>query len=329
MVRPVMRVVVICKVHRSGFPHHPIVDAPIRAGHNHNALPPAKDNMPVTYQQLMALHAKDIPHSYTERDTMLYGYAIGMGRDPFDQRELDYVYERRGSLRAVPSQAVTVARQDLIYDIGMVVERMLHGMQKITLHRPFPIAAQVLADHQVIEVYDKGPDKGSIIEIESRVRLSDGTPLFDVHNLYVARGDGGIGGPPRQQPGPYPMPEREPDLVRVTQTIPSQALLYRLTGDRNVIHADPEIAREMGFQAPILHGSCTLAVACREVLAGVCDYDNTRMKTFGTRFTSVAYPGDRIETDIWVNGYTVAFRCRVPERNMVVLNHGECSIGPA
>lgn len=280
----------------------------------------------ITYDFLMAQRASDAAHAYNERDSMLYGMAVGMGRDPFDTRELDFVYERRGTLRSVPSQAVTVARHNLIYDIGLDVPKMLHGEQKLTLHRPLPPAAEVLADHRVREVYDKGPAKGLLIETDTRVRLKDGTPLFDVHNLYFARGDGGIGSPAVLRNTTQPMPERAPDLVRVTQTLPWHALMYRLTGDRNVIHADPDIARQMGFKGPILHGSGTLGIACREVLAGVCDYDPTRMKTFGTRFSSIVYPGDRIETDIWVNANQVRFRCRVPERNAVVLDHGECEI---
>ena len=280
----------------------------------------------ITYDFLMAQCASNAAHAYTERDSMLYAMAVGMGRDPFDARELDFVYERRGTLRTVPSQAVTVARHHLIYDIGLDVPKMLHGEQKLTLHRPLPAAAEVLADHRVSEVVDRGPAKGLLIQTETRVRLQDGTPLFGVHNLYFARGDGGIGSPATLPNTTQPMPARVPDLVRVTHTLPWQALLYRLTGDRNVIHADPDIARQMGFNGPILHGSATLGIACREVLAGVCDYDPARMKSLGTRFTAVVYPGDRIETDIWVDANQVRFRCRVPERNAVVLDHGECGI---
>ena len=112
----------------------------------------------------------------------------------------------------------------------------------------------------------------------------------------------------------------------MTQTLPWHALLYRLTGDRNVIHADPDMARQMGFKGPILHGSGTLGIACREVLAGVCDYDPARMKSFGARFSAIVYPGDRIETDIWIDANRVRFRCRVPERDAVVLDHGECEV---
>lgn len=280
--------------------------------------------MSVTYEKLLSLSASDVPHAYTERDSMLYAVAIGMGRDPMNRMELDFVYERRGTLKTLPTQAVTVARQNLIFDIGLNVEKMLHGEQKLFIHNPLPIAAEILADHEVVEVYDKGPDKGLMIEVESRIRLKDGAPLFDVYNLYYARGDGGIGGTTKPQRSPHVMPNRKPDMVRLTATPPGQALTYRLTGDRNVIHADPDIAQAMGFAAPILHGSCTLAIACREILAGVCDYKPERIKTFGTRFTSIVYPGERVETQIWVDEEIVSFRCRVLERDTVVLDHGNC-----
>ena len=282
--------------------------------------------MPITLETLMAQRQDAVPYAYTERDSMLYALAIGMGRDPFNEVELDYVYERRGTLRTVPSQAVVMARHNLIYDCGLQVPKMLHGEQLLTLHRSLPTEAALVADHRVLNVFDHGPAKGILIETESRVRLQDGTALFDIYNLYFARGDGGMGSSVGTPRAPYVMPQRPPDLVRVTQTEPRQALLYRLTGDRNVIHADPKIAREMGFAGPILHGSCTLALACREVLAGVCDYDPTRMRSFGTRFTSVVYPGERLETDIWIDGEQVSFRCRAPQRNAVVLDHGQCRL---
>lgn len=284
--------------------------------------------MAVSYEMLKGLEARDVPYAYAERDTLLYAVAIGMGRDPLDERELDFVYERRGRLAAVPSMAVVVARQNLIYDIGLAVEKMLHGEQTLTLHRPLPVAAELLADHRVVEVYDKGAGRGLLIEMLTSVREKGGAPLFELRNLYFARGDGGIGGSTRRPPDPPPVPSRAPDRVVSADTLPWQALLYRLTGDRNVIHADPAIARAMGFRAPILHGSCTLAIACRAVLGGVCDYDTARLRSFGTRFTAVVYPGETIETDLWVDGADVAFRCRIPERGVTVLDHGRCRIAP-
>jgi acyl dehydratase len=180
----------------------------------------------------------------------------------------------------------------------------------------------------VVAVYDKGAAKGAMVETESKVRTTDGEPLFDLYNLYFCRGDGGVGSSGGPQRPAHPMPQRAPEIVRIAATQPRQPLLYRLTGDRNVIHADPAIARQMGLERPILHGSCTLGIACREVLAAVCGYDNTRIKTFGTRFTSLVYPGETIETQIWVDGDMVSFRCRAVERNAVVLDHGQCRIAP-
>ena len=285
--------------------------------------------MPATYERLIGLRARDVPHAYTERDSQLYALAIGMGRDPLDRAELPFVFEKF-PLRTVPTQAVTVARQRLIWDVGLDVGRFLHGEQTLTIHRPLPPAASLLADHRVVEVYDRGVEKGSIIELESALRLADdGRPLCHIHSLIFARGDGGIGGAATRPPAPHAVPARAPDLVRTASTRPDQALLYRLTGDRNLIHADPDLANSMGFRAPILHGSCTYAIACREVLAGVCDYDDTRIRSFGARFTAVVYPGEHIETHLWIDGDVVSFRCRVPERDAFVLNHGRCVLAAA
>ncbi len=284
--------------------------------------------MPVTVEQLLSLRRSNVESAYSERDTMLYALSVGMARDPLDRQELNYVYERRGSLQAMPSQAITVARHNLIFDVGLAIEKMLHGSQVLTLHRPLPPEARLLGDHRVRAVHDKGAGKGLLIEVESKIRLDDGSPLFDIWNLYVARGDGGIGGPATQPPGLAPVPQRAPDLIRSTQTLPGQALLYRLTGDRNVIHADPDIALSLGYRVPILHGSCTLGIACREILAGVCGHDPARLQSIGTRFTAVVFPGERIDTDIWIDGTQVRFRCRVPERDAVVLDFGECRISP-
>jgi acyl dehydratase len=283
--------------------------------------------MPITLDRLMAQEALDAPYAYGERDSMLYALAVGMGRDPLDETELGFVYERRGDLRCVPTQAVTVARHNLIFEIGMVVEKFLHAEQMLTLHRPLPPACELLADHRVVDVFDKGAEKGIMVETQTRVRdRLSGAPLFDLDNLYYCRGDGGIGSSSDRRRASHPLPERAPDIVRVTRTDPHLALVYRLTGDRNVIHADPAIARGMGFERPILHGSCTLGIACREVLASVCGYQPARMRSFGTRFTSVVYPGDLVETEIWVDGKDVSFRCRVPSRAAIVLDQGRCRV---
>lgn len=282
--------------------------------------------MSVTLHQLMAQRQDNVPYAYTDRDTMLYALATGMGRDPLDEQQLNFVFERRGTLRTIPSLAITVARHNLIYECGLNVEKMLHGEQVLTLHRPLPPAADLRADHRVVNIFDKGPAKGILIETDSRIRLADGTPLFDIYNLYFARGDGGIGSSGGTQKPTPAMPQRPPDMVLPYVTDRYQALLYRLTGDRNVIHADPKIARAMGFERPILHGSATLGIACRALVAGVCDYDSERIASLGTRFTAVVYPGERIDTEIWIDGREISFRCRAREREALVLDYGRCTL---
>ena len=278
----------------------------------------------ITYEYLKSLKATNVHYTYTERDSMLYSLSIGMGYDPLNLNELNFVYERRDGLLAIPSQAVTVARHNLIYDIGLNVSKMLHGEQKLTLHNTIPSSAEILADHYVINVFDNGRDKGLQIQTMTKARLKDNTPLFDLQNLYFAKADGGIGSSDLPVKKTTPTPDRKPDITCTYQSLPWQALLYRLTGDRNVIHGDPDIAMQIGFPRPILQGSASLGIACREILSSVCNYKTSLIKSLGTRFTSVVYPGDTIETDLWIEAYRVFFRCRVPKRNVIVLDHGIC-----
>lgn len=282
--------------------------------------------MSATYDRLIRLRSKDVPYRYEERDSLLYAVSVGMGRDPLNQDELQYVFEKY-PLRTVPTQAVVVARQKLIWDVGLDVGKFLHGEQKLTIHKPLPIAAELLADAGVSEVYDKGAGKGAVLQLEGTVRdAGDGADLFSWSSLIVARGDGGVGGPGGKVPGPHPIPDRAPDLVFTAETRPEQALLYRLNGDRNLIHADPHLAKSVGFRQPILHGACTYAIACREILAHVAGYDHTRFRSFDVRFTAPIYPGEHVQTQIWVDGTVVSFRCRSPERDVMVLDHGRCEL---
>lgn len=281
--------------------------------------------MAASYEKLISLRSENVPYRYEERDTLLYALSIGMGRDPLNEDELHYLYESY-QLRTVPTQAIVVARQRLIWDVGLDINKMLNGEQTLTFHRPLPTAADLLADAWVGEVYDKGA-KGSIIHLQGLVRnAKDGEPLFTWSQMVFARGDVGIGSPTAKAPAPHPIPARASDVVGRAETRPDQALLYRLTGDRNLVHVDPAFARAAGFARPILHGACTYGIACREVLAHVCGYDHTRMRSFDARFTAPVFPGESIETEIWVDGDIVSFRSRIPERDVIALDHGRCEL---
>lgn len=289
--------------------------------------------MAIDYDKLMAIKREGDRVRYTDRDTMLYALGVGMGRDPLNEQELPFVFEafEKGSLKTVPSMAAVLARVPLLKDCGYDYSKVLHGEQRVTLHRPLPAEGELIADSRVTAAYDKGAGKGAVIYTETAVRLaSDGLPLFTQHSTTFARGDGGFGGPSGPKagsgPAPHPLPTREPDTAVTLETRADQALLYRLNGDRNPLHADPALAKRVGFPVPILHGLCTYGTACRAILGSVAAYDHTRIKSFDVRFSAPVYPGESIATDIWVDGKTVSFRCRVPERGLMVINNGKAML---
>ena len=149
---------------------------------------------------------------------------------------------------------------------------------------------------------------------------------FTLGCTILARGDGGFGGPRGKGIPPHRAPRREPDLSCDIGTRQDQALFYRLTGDRNPLHADPAQARSVGFDRPILHGLCTFGVACKAILQTICEYDYTLIEEFDARFSAPVMPGDTITTDMWQDGNIVSFSCSVKERDAVVLRNGKCTL---
>ena len=283
-------------------------------------------DMAMKYDHLMSLKTAGDRFAYSDRETMLYALGVGMGRDPLDAAELDYVFERK-PLKTVPTMATVLTRSALLRDCGFDYTRVVHGEQRLTLHRPLPPQGSLIADARVTECYDKGIGKGAVIYTETSVRSADDdTPMFTLGSTTFARGDGGFGGPSGSGPEPHRLPERAPDLTHVVETRPDQALLYRLNGDRNPLHADPELARRVGFPAPILHGLCTYGTTCRAVLQAICGYDHTRITGFDVRFSSPVYPGESIAVDLWQDGAILSFRCRVPARDVLVINNGRCTL---
>ena len=283
--------------------------------------------MALNYEHLMGLKRDGERFSYGDRETMLYALGIGMGADPLDGNELPFVFEQP-ALKTVPTMASVLTRVALLKDCGYDYTKVVHGEQRLVLHRPLPPQGELIASARVTEAYDKGTGKGAVIYSETVVRAAgDGQPMFTLLSSTFARGDGGFGGPAGPGPQPHVLPERSPDATVTLQTRKDQALFYRLSGDRNPLHADPELARRVGFRAPILHGLCTYGIACRAILQTVATYDHTRIAGFDVRFSAPVYPGESIATDIWVDGKTVSFRCRVPERdNSLAINNGRCML---
>ena len=285
--------------------------------------------MALEYDSALALQETGLRSSYGVKDTMLYALSIGMGRDPYDPKELPFVFEG-GGLRVVPTMATTLSGRSLVSRMDIDLPKMLHGEQRMKVHRPIPAAADLTTDMRVVDVLDKGEGKGAIIYTENVLReAGNPDPLVTLGYSLFARGDGGFGGPQRPAIPIHELPDRAPDLRHESDTRLDQALLYRLNGDMNPLHADPELAKKVGFKVPILHGLCGYAVACRAVLATVCDYEPDRIAEFDVRFSSPVYPGEKITTEIWVDGNTVSFRCRVEERDIVSINSGKCVLRDA
>lgn len=282
--------------------------------------------MPINYDALMSTSILDEPIQFTEHDTMLYAIGVGFGSDPLDRNELPYVTEMR-ALRTVPSMASMLLPGDLLDDCGWDRSKVLHTEQRLELYRPLPPAAQLLTNHRVVAVYDGGAERGAQIMIESEARLArDETVLFLLGSTVIARADGGFGGPAAPAPEPYQLPQREPDLSCDLPTRPDQALLFRLSGDFNPLHADPVFARQAGFDAPILHGRCTYGVACHAILKTICDYDFTLISGLDVRFCAPVYPGDILTTEMWQDRNIISFRCRVRERDVTVIDNGKCTL---
>jgi acyl dehydratase len=289
--------------------------------------------MPINYEQMMQSKSEGLEASYGDREVMLYALGIGFQRDPMDEAELRFSYEKE--LVVVPTFATVIptgrpragasAGSNPMAGINYLM--VVHGEQRVQIHKPLPPAAEVVSDMRVLGVWDKGKEKGAIIVNERVIReKSTGEKLATLVGTTFARGDGGFGGPKDGAPEPHQLPARKPDLVHECDTRADQAFIYALSGDRNPLHRDPKIARMAGFPKPILHGLCSYGTACRAVISTVCKYDPTKITSFDVRFSSPVYPGETIVTEMWVDGNVVSYRSRLKERDVVVLNNGKCTI---
>ena len=281
--------------------------------------------MAIDYETLKNWPFAPIEHAYTARDSILYALGLGFGADPMDRRQLDFVYEE--GLKALPTMAVVLAYPGFwLKDpaTGVDWKKVLHGEQGLKVHEPLPAAGTVVGTTRIDALIDKGAGKGALLYSTREVRdKASGKLLAEVASCGFLRGDGGFGGPTGTTPKPHAIPERAPDLSTDLRTLPQAALIYRLSGDFNPLHADPEVARAAGFERPILHGLCTYGVAGHALLKLVCDYDPARLKRMDVRFSAPVYPGETIRTEVWREGDgRFAFRCMVPERKALVLNNG-------
>jgi len=284
--------------------------------------------MPLDPQKLLALHIPDIAQRYTQKDVILYALGVGLGQDPLDKRQLAFVTEER--LQVLPTFAVTLAfspfwLRDL--ETGVDFLKVVHGEESLVLHRPLPPHGYVTGRMRILDVVDKGAGKGAVLVCERViVDESTGEKFATLTETVFCRGDGGFGGARREPKPPHPIPQRAPDLVCDLPTRPETALLYRLSGDTNPLHVDPDVARAAGFERPILHGLATFGVAGHALLRTICDYQAERLTAMAGRFSAPVYPGETIRTQMWRDGDVVSFQARAVERDVVAIDHGRAEV---
>jgi acyl dehydratase len=286
--------------------------------------------MSINYDELMALKNLDQKFAYSDREVMLYAYGIGMGADPMDERELAFVNEAAATprpLKVVPTFASVAAWGATPGEMNLNRVMVVDGERDITFHRPLQVAEKLLVDSRVLAVFDKGKDKGAVIRHQTVLKNEKGEELATLVASRFARGDGGFGGPSEGQPEPHPVPTRPPDKSVDIPTRADQALIYRLCGDRNPLHSDPEFARGAGFPKPILHGMCTFGITCRGILQTYADFDPAAFRRHAARFSAPVYPGETVTIDLWKDDNVISFEARVKARNAVVIKNGRTVLG--
>jgi acyl dehydratase len=284
--------------------------------------------MAINYDKLLALKIPDVEHTYGDKDTMLYALGVGLGHNPTDRAQLDFVYEK--NLKALPTFACLLGYpgfwvRDL--DTGIDWVKIVNGEQGFTLNSPVQPKGTVVGKARIVEVIDKGEGKGAVVYTERKITdKASGELIATVTQTTFCRADGGFGGPPRESPPSHKVPERAPDLVCDLGTRPEMALIYRLSADLNPLHADLDVAKAAGFPRPILHGLGTFGVVGHALLKSVCNYDPSLFTAMSGRFSAPVFPGETIRTEIWHDGNVVSFRALVPERNIVAMSNGRAEI---
>jgi acyl dehydratase len=280
------------------------------------------------YKKLMALDLEPIEHAYGPKDCILYALGIGLGQDPINERQLAFVYEK--NLQVLPTFAVVLGYSPYSFrrpELGITWSHVVHGEHGLALHRPIPTEGTVLGQVRILDVIDKGEGRGALIYSERKItEKAGGALLATITQTTFCRADGGFGGPKRETPPPHAIPERAPDFVCDLPTRPETALLYRLSGDINPLHAEPSFAKTAGYPRPILHGLATFGISGHALLKEVCGYDPARLRAMSVRFSAPVYPGETIRTEIWRDGGVVSFRARVVERDVIAINNGRAEI---
>jgi acyl dehydratase len=271
--------------------------------------------------------------SWEVDDVILYHLGIGAGVPATDPGELEYTYEKK--LKVLPSFVVVAGGRRprsksetsegfKLPGIEFDLAQLLHGEQDIEIHRPLPKAANIRTRGRIKDVFDKG--KAALVILESDTDDAEsGEALYTNRTSMFIRGEGGFGGPSGPKAGNVP-PDRKPDGVLESTTIPQQALLYRLSGDKNLLHVDPEFSKMGGFDVPIIHGLCSYGIVCKAVVDHLLDGDPSRVKRYQARFAGVAFPGETYLTSYWKEGDRILLDVKSKERDAKIISNAAITL---
>ncbi|KXK23832.1 MAG: MaoC like domain protein [Chloroflexi bacterium OLB15] len=270
----------------------------------------------------------EITYEYNERDVSLYALGVGAPAGVTDQDELRFVYELSGSgFRVLPTFPAVfpnamireLIKGELPGGVKFNPMMLVHGEQRLELKAELPPAAVITCKPVISAVYDKG--SGMVIVLDVPCYDASGREIVMNQSSMFIRGLGGYGGDRGPASAAISPPDRAPDAVATEQTLPQQALIYRLSGDINPLHADPMMAALGGFDRPILHGLSTFGFAGRAVLKHFCENNPARFRSIKARFAGHVFPGETLVTEMWREAQGVLFQTSVAERGTVVLSH--------
>jgi acyl dehydratase len=281
-------------------------------------------------ERLRGWNIPDVGRTFSRRDTILYALGIGLGADPCSDRQLRFVCE--DGLQALPSFGTVLAYPFLWYaepGTGVDLAHVVHAELGFQNHGPLPVEGSVVGRTRVTAVEDKGRDVGALLVTSCEVRdAASGTLVCSLHSSSLARSHGGFEAQTPRAPSRQPEPptQRAPDAACEIPTLLQAALIYRLSGDANPLHADPAHARRAGFPGPLLHGRCTFGIVAWALMTLCCANDPRRLLRMSARFSNPVFPGETIRTEVWQDGASIRFRALVPQRDVVVLSHGEACV---
>lgn len=288
--------------------------------------------MPIDVDKALSADPSVREVRWTVRDVLLYHLSLGAGANADADPELRYTFEQ--DPQVLPTFALVAGQGISAGDVppmamsmpGVDIDlrRILHGGQSLIVHRPIPVSGTATVSSRVANVWDKG--KAAVVELEQAALDPDGAPLWTTTMQIWARGEGGFGG----EPGPeaaWAAPEREPDAVLTSPTTPQTALLYRLNGDLNPLHADPAFAGMAGFERPILHGLASYGLVAKALVDHLLGGDATRLASLSVRFAGSLYPGQTIVTSVWRDGDRLQLSSVCPERDGApMLTHATAAV---